>query len=695
MVERQIQSHPENALSFNNRGVLYYNEGKKDKAQMCFEKAVALDPDNVTFLKTLADYYYVEQGRIKEALKIYENILDENPDDLETLLAMGSIAERLGKPDVALILYNRVLAIDPGNVNAIEGFRQIRKMCAQFFLDISFKDLPGHYMSKFGCMHRNSFASFLKNYPLSDDERIFSDTIIKQMNKVELPETIPCILALMLYYHPHQIQIPFDIKHIPEWLLEDYCKFFLSYPNFFVNQGEVDSYFRYFKKLSECFFRNIQEESDSKVLLKMATVFTLNANYMPLYFSAENLLDLYLHRVEIAELALKLNGYTLDFEFPQRPVKQKKVKLGIFAKVIGPNSETFATLPIYEYLNREEFEIFIYVHQCSGHVLENHVQQLADKFIALPEDVKTSVDIIRAENLDVLFFGINLTALGDDLFAFGCHRMARFQCVHFCQPVSTGLKHMDYFFLGELIQENGSAKDQYREQIVRLDGSGICFDLRSSSAQQTATIKPDNIGIPDRSKVFVSGSNFVKIVPELRHLWTKLLVKVPESVLVLYPFGPAWQKSYPKTVWVDNFRELFSRHNIKSERLIVLEPLASRGDIKELLRHADVYLDAIPYSGATSLLDPLEVGIPPVVMEGAGLRFCQGAAILKELGVHELVVRSEDEYLELAGRLAMDRELRMTLREKILNNMRNTPPFLDPVSYAEKTSAALKKIVLR
>ena len=82
-------------------------------------------------------------------------------------------------------------------------------------------------------------------------------------------------------------------------------------------------------------------------------------------------------------------------------------------------------------------------------------------------------------------------------------------------------------------------------------------------------------------------------------------------------------------------------------------------------------------------------------MEGKELRFRQGAAILKELGVEELVVKSEEKYIELAGRLAIDKEFRSDLRETILNRMRDTPPFLDPKGYAEKISTVLKNIVNR
>ena len=599
--------YPDYALAHNDLGALYYNEGQKEKALKHYEQAAQLEPNSLTFQKNLADFYYFELERIEEALKIYNAILDENPEDLEVLLVMGHICVKLDKIDDAIDFYNRILEIDSGNEGAIEMLRQIRKTAAQFFLDKTHEDLSEHYIPEYGSTHRKILASSLKDYPLSDDEQAFLDTLTAKLNSVEKsPEAIPPLLASMLYYYPHQLPIEFDILQVPDWLQEDYCAFLLSYPRCFTKQGEVDDYCRYIKKIFASFCKSIQDAPHSKTLQELAAIITQKAYFIPLYFSNENLTDIYHHRAAIAELSLKAQGYDLNFSFPNRNNKRKRLRLGIYSKVIAPGTEAFATLPVYEYLNREEFEVFLYVHQQNGNPVETHARQLSDRFIELPENMKTSVEIIRADDLDVLFFSNNLTSVMNYPFILANHRLARFQCVHFCQPVSSGLKHIDYFFLGGVIQEKGKEEERYHEQIVNLEGSGICFDLRSSDAQPAAAMSREQIGIPENSIVFVSGANFFKIIPELRHLWAKLLAKVPESVLVLYPFGPEWPTSYPKSVFRDHFKKTLSKYDVKEDSLIILDPLPTREDIKALLRITDVYLDAVPYSGATSLLDPLK-----------------------------------------------------------------------------------------
>jgi tetratricopeptide (TPR) repeat protein len=119
--------YPDYALAHNDLGVLYYNEGNKEKALKHYEQASQLEPNSLTFQKNLADYYYFEMERIEEALKIYNTILSESPEDLETLLVIGHICIKLDKVDNAIDFYNRVLEIDPDNANAIEVLSQVRK----------------------------------------------------------------------------------------------------------------------------------------------------------------------------------------------------------------------------------------------------------------------------------------------------------------------------------------------------------------------------------------------------------------------------------------------------------------------------------------------------------------------------------------------------------------------------------------
>lgn len=112
-LQQLIASEPNDAMAYNDLGVLYYEQGDKDQALRHYEQAKRLDPQNLTILKNLADFYFVEQGRIEDALTIYVDILKSDREDIDALMASGTICSALEKDDDARVFYERILEIDP------------------------------------------------------------------------------------------------------------------------------------------------------------------------------------------------------------------------------------------------------------------------------------------------------------------------------------------------------------------------------------------------------------------------------------------------------------------------------------------------------------------------------------------------------------------------------------------------------
>ena len=116
-----------NATIHNNLGVLHYNRGDKEKAFSHYKKAAELQPENITFQKNLADFYYVELGRVEEAMQIYVKVLNANPEDVETLLIIGHICVALKKFDDAKDFYSRILIVEPWNKDAKQFLEELEK----------------------------------------------------------------------------------------------------------------------------------------------------------------------------------------------------------------------------------------------------------------------------------------------------------------------------------------------------------------------------------------------------------------------------------------------------------------------------------------------------------------------------------------------------------------------------------------
>jgi len=110
-----LSSYPDYAVAHNDIAVLYYRKEDKLRALAHHEKSVRLAPDNLTFRRNLADFYFSELGWTDDAILIYTDILKKHPVDTETLETLGVISLAVGRPDEARIFFKRILEIAPGN----------------------------------------------------------------------------------------------------------------------------------------------------------------------------------------------------------------------------------------------------------------------------------------------------------------------------------------------------------------------------------------------------------------------------------------------------------------------------------------------------------------------------------------------------------------------------------------------------
>ena len=73
-----IDHHPENAVDYNNRGLIYFQSGDKQKALRDYNKALDLNSKLASAYNNRANYY-AACGQLTAALSDYEQALDINP----------------------------------------------------------------------------------------------------------------------------------------------------------------------------------------------------------------------------------------------------------------------------------------------------------------------------------------------------------------------------------------------------------------------------------------------------------------------------------------------------------------------------------------------------------------------------------------------------------------------------------------
>jgi predicted O-linked N-acetylglucosamine transferase (SPINDLY family) len=80
-------------------------------------------------------------------------------------------------------------------------------------------------------------------------------------------------------------------------------------------------------------------------------------------------------------------------------------------------------------------------------------------------------------------------------------------------------------------------------------------------------------------------------------------------------------------------------------------------------------LDSYPYSGATTTLDSLWMGVPVLTLAGDPPISRSTASILATLGMNDWIARTPDEFVAFAARLASDPGALAALRAGLRTNL--------------------------
>jgi protein O-GlcNAc transferase len=149
--------------------------------------------------------------------------------------------------------------------------------------------------------------------------------------------------------------------------------------------------------------------------------------------------------------------------------------------------------------------------------------------------------------------------------------------------------------------------------------------------------------------------------------WMRILRRVGNSVLWLLESN-RWVRG--------NLRAEAERHGVDPGRLL-FSPFRRVEEQLGRLRHADLFLDTLPYNAHTTASDALRMGVPLLTEIGEAFAGRVAASLLGSLGLEELITRSPQEYEELAVALAGDSARLCAIRQRLAAAVAGGPLF-DP-----------------
>lgn len=584
-----------------------------------------------------------------------------------------------------------------GDKSALSKLRQERWKIAQQILSSESESLENNYKRWIKETHQALCNSGIKLENLTAKESDFLIQTLKNLESAEGYDYLKGFLIALLYTDAFKIPTTSLFSSLPPWALNKYIQYYLSPPHQFQNIHNTDEYC---EKISQ-FITNIHKEISTKnqatFNLESIEIIARSMNFIPIYFNERNLRDLYTSRSNLLEEYLKETGHQVDYQFSSSRNHRIKIRLGILAAHFEGSAETFFSLSIYEYISRE-FDVTLYSLKPLQTEIAKYCGSCANAVKVLPQTLQQQVESIRQDDLDLLFIGTNLTAVTNSICLLSIHRLARVQITSVTSITTTGFRHMDYFLSGELTDPSSLAQEHYREQLVKVPGSIHCFSYgdKGHKPNQSTIISREDFDIPEDTVLYTSAANFFKCIPELLHTWAKILARVPNSRLMLFPFGPNWSNSYPKQSFTKQVSHIFEEYDVARERILILDPqpVPDPETLKSYLNIADIYLDSYPVCGTTSLMEPLAIGLPTVSRKGQFLRGAMGAAMLEAIKLHDLVTDSEQTYIELAIALGTDNQLYNRLQQQVRQRMQDRPAILDSQTFGHIIGNLFKQFIV-
>lgn len=351
----------------------------------------------------------------------------------------------------------------------------------------------------------------------------------------------------------------------------------------------------------------------------------------------------------------------------------RRLQIGIVSGDLFRHAVASYLMPVMEPLAKDES---LTLHMYYNHVVEDdytlrfHSQADHWNMIAGMSDEQFAAKV-RADKIDIL---IDLTGhTGRNRLQALTRKPAPIQVSWIGYPATTGLDGMDYYLSDRFFTPFGDIERQFSEKIVHLAAIG--------PFQPEKNAPPVNI-LPAMHNGYITFGSFNrlnKLRADVIAVWAKLLRELPTSRMVL---GSMTGDEGDETLI-----DWFVQEGISRDRLS-FRPRSTLPVYLQQHFQVDICLDTFPYTGSTTVLNSLWMGVPTLTIAGQTMASRAAAAWLSHTGLENFVATDAEDFVARGIALASDLPALAALRTGLRERCKESAVF-QPEVVAASLSRAL------
>ena len=651
--KRATELNPDYVAAHANMGLSLHALKRFEEAIISFEKSIKLNPNFYHVHENLANTLQ-EIDRCDEAIISYIKAIKLKPDRDVTHFSLGDALAKVDNHEGAIGSYIKGLNINPDNSRA-------------------------HLMLGFLLSEQNrteeAIASFHKSIELEPDYSESHLYLGKQLTKGRrYDEAIACFeksiklnsVNDLVYYDLGYALLQADRLHEAHINFEEALKLNPDYSDIHMQMATVFYNLRKYEKAVSSYNKGIKTYIESKDFGRFSQPFF---NLSILKGLGSNTEKMALNcQEELTQIYNKQIENCRDFIFEEYESKSlsKKLRIGMVSGDLFKHPVGFFLKPLMQYLDKEEYEIYIFsslqvknkyknVDDKLEDDLTQELKSYAHEWFAIADmDNAQAASLIHEKNIDVLI-DLSGHTTRNRLPVFS-YRPAPVQALWLGFWDSTGLKEIDYI-IGDPYLLPEDVNQNFTEKVVHLEDCWICYEPPNIdvSISPTPAIKNEYI-------TFGCFQKHQKVTKHANMVWSEILKQVPGSK-ILFKFNQ--EVIDTRTMILQDFMD----NNIDASRIIFQDP-SPREKYFISYNDIDIALDTFPYPGLTVACDTLWMGVPIITKKGNSFLSNLGYTVAMNSDHREFCASDDQEYINKAVLLAQDikklNQDRLMRRQKIL-----------------------------